>query len=58
MYMTQTDFVKKLKDIDTNAYTSIIEVFKTKGITELDINNKAMYTPIATMMTTINAQTT
>ena len=56
--MTQTDFVKKLKDIDTNAYTSIIEVFKTKGITELDINNKAMYTPIATMMTTINAQTT
>ena len=37
---TMVDFVKKLKDIDTNAYNSIIEVFKTKGITELDISNK------------------
>jgi hypothetical protein len=38
--MAQTDFVKKLKNNDTNAYNSIIEVFKAKGITELDISNK------------------
>lgn len=38
--MTQTDFVKKLKNNDTNAYNSIIEVFNAKGITELDISNK------------------
>lgn len=38
--MAQTDFVKELRKIDTNAYNSIIEVFKAKGITELDISNK------------------
>lgn len=40
MYITQTDFVKELKNIDAHAYNSIIEVFKAKGITELDISNK------------------
>lgn len=38
--MAQTDFVKELKNIDTYAYNAIIEVFKAKGITELDISNK------------------
>lgn len=38
--MTARNFVKELKNIDTHAYNSIIEVFKTKGITELDISNK------------------
>lgn len=38
--MVQTNFVKELKNIDTYAYNAIIEVFKVKGITELDISNK------------------
>lgn len=38
--MTHTDFVKELRNIDTYAYNSIIEAFKAKGITELDISNK------------------
>lgn len=38
--MAQTNFVKELRNIDTYAYNAIIEVFKAKGITELDISNK------------------
>ena len=41
--MTQTDFVKELKNIDTHAYNSIVEVLKAKGITELDISNDDVY---------------
>lgn len=38
--MAQTNFVKELQSIDTFAYNAIVEQFKLKGITELDISNK------------------
>lgn len=38
--MGTRNFVRELHDIENNAYDAIVELFKQKGITELDISNK------------------
>ena len=38
--METRNFVKELHNIENNAYDAIVELFKQKGITELDISNK------------------
>lgn len=38
--METRNFVKELHNIQNNAYDAIVELFKQKGITELDISNK------------------
>lgn len=34
------NYIKYLQNIDNGAYNAIIELFKSKGVTELDISNK------------------
>lgn len=38
--MGTRNFVRELHNIQNNAYDAIVELFKQKGITELDISNK------------------
>ena len=37
--MSKPDFIKTLRENDNHAYNAIVELFKTKGITELDVSN-------------------
>lgn len=37
--MNKPNYIKTLRENDNHAYDAIVELFKTKGITELDVSN-------------------